>query len=340
MSTATRNNAPEAKLQRNPAQGKLFNALGRYRWEAILLAAVIGVFIYGAITTPAFARPFSLGQMIAGSLEIAIIGIGVAMLMIVGEIDISVGSVMGLTVTVLGQLFSSGVPLLAAIGIVLVMGAAIGALNGTLVLRLAVPSLVITVAALALYRGLSYVILGSEVVGGYPKWFTYLNTGRIGIFPVSTIIYIVLFAVAAYILHRTKTGRRMFAIGTSTPAARYAGVRVRAIKVGLFITSSTFAAVAGVMYTARLASSSPNAAVGFELYAITVALLGGISVFGGRGTLVGVFLATVLVMEVRTLLSLLSLPGQVQDLAVGVLLILVAVIFAFNRGGARSRTIT
>lgn len=309
--------------------------LARYRWESILVVAVIAVFVYGAISKPAFIQPFSLGQMIAGSLEIALLGLGVAMLMVVGEIDVSVGSVMGISVTVLGVLFAGGVPLVVAIVIVLVMGLAIGALNGILVIRLAVPSLVITVAALALYRGLSYVILGTNTISGFPQWFTYLSTGRIWIFPVSTLIYLVFVLLAAYVLHRTRTGRRMFAVGTSTAAAKYAGVRVGTIKLGLFMGSSALAAVAGILYASRLASSAPNAGNGFELYAITVALLGGVSVFGGRGTILGVFLATALVMEVRTLLSLHNLPGQVQDLAVGVLLIAVAVVFAFGRGGGR-----
>jgi rhamnose transport system permease protein len=247
-----------------------------------------------------------------------------ALLIIAREIDLSVASTLALSSVILGVLVRAHVPLLGSIPVVLVAGAAAGALNGFLVTGFNLPSLLVTLGTLALFRGIGYIILGTQSVNELPEELTNFGINSVGstAIPWTVMPFLVLAPVFATVLHCTALGRRIYAIGGNPLVALYAGVKVRLLRFGLFVASGFMCALAGIVFTARLSNARADNAVGFELDVITVTLLGGISVFGGRGSLTGVFWALGLVAIVRNVLGLNRVGGDGQGVAIGLLLIL------------------
>ena len=292
-------------------------------WESFLGVMAVGVFAYSAYFVPGFLSSFNISQAIAGVSEKALIVLPMALLIIAREIDLSVASILALTSVIFGVLIQAGMPLAAATGIVLICGAALGAFNGTLVAMLGLPSLVVTLATLAMFRGIGYIVLGSGSVNELPENLTNFGIDNVGGSPIPwTIVpFLVLAPVFAVILQRTAVGRRIYAIGGSPEAARYSGVRVRRIRFCLFVTSGLISAIAGMVFTARLANARASNAVGLELDVITIALLGGISVFGGKGRLTGVLWALALLAMIRNTLGLSLIGGDAQGTVIGLLLI-------------------
>ena len=211
-----------------------------------------------------------------------------------------------------------------AIGVALLVGLVAGCLNGLLVTKLALPSLVITIGTLALYRGLAYVVLGDQAVSDFPTSFTNLGFGSIPgtEIPWSGLIFAILVVIFVVALHFSRLGRQLYAMGNNKEAARFSGINVGRVKLMLFMLSGVIAALAGVIFTARFSSARPDNALGFELYVVTVVLLGGVNIFGGRGSLLGVVLAIFIVAILQNVLSLVNISGDIQSLAIGLLLIL------------------
>jgi len=211
-----------------------------------------------------------------------------------------------------------------AIGVALLVGLVAGCLNGLLVTKLALPSLVVTIGTLALFRGLAYVVLGDQAVSNFPTAFTNLGFGTIPgtELPWSSLIFVILVVIFVMVLHFSRWGRQLYAIGNNKEAARFSGINVSRVKLVLFILSGVIAALAGVIFTSRFSSARPDNAVGFELYVVTVVLLGGVNIFGGRGSLLGVVLAIFIVGVLQNVLGLVNISGDIQNLAIGLLLIL------------------
>ncbi len=255
--------------------------------------------------------------------EKSIMVLAMMLIIIVGEIDLSVASVLGLSSAILGFLFAAGWPLWLAMFVALVSGGLAGLVNGLLVTRVALPSLVVTLGTLALFRGAAYIVLGDRGISNYPDAFTEFGFGSIPgtQFPWTFLVFAALAVVVAVVLHGSWVGRQLFAIGNNQDAARFAGIPVARIKLLLFVVSGLVAALAGIIFTARFSSSRADNAVGFELDVITVVLLGGVNIFGGRGSLLGVLLALCTVGALRSALGLADYPDQVQSIVVGVLLI-------------------
>jgi rhamnose transport system permease protein len=292
-------------------------------WDSFLGLVVVALFTYAAIFVPGFATRFNISQAIAGVSEKALIVLPMVFLIIAREIDLSVASTLALTSVVLGVLIQAGVPLLVAIPLVLVCGATLGAFNGAMVTLLGLPSLVVTLGTLAMFRGIGYIILGSGSVNQLPAVLTDFGIYNVGNTPIPwTIVpFLVLAPVFAVVLQKTAIGRRIYAIGGNPETARYSGVAIRRIQFWLFVTSGVVCAIAGIVFTARLSNARANNAFGFELDIITIALLGGVSVFGGRGRLTGVLWALVLVAMIRNVLGLSQIGGDAQGTVIGLLLI-------------------
>ncbi len=294
-------------------------------WEALLvLLLLIGVVI-GSVLSPYFLSSFNLEYALPSNImEIAIMALPMTLIIIAGEIDLSVASLLGLTSVVLGLLWQSGHPIWVAIVVALLVGLVAGGLNGLLVTKLALPSLVVTIGTLALYRGLAYVVLGDQAVSNFPTAFTNLGFGTIPgtQLPWSGLIFAILAAIFVVVLHFSRWGRQLYAMGNNKEAARFSGINVSRVKLVLFILSGVIAALAGVIFTARFSSARPDNAVGFELYVVTVVLLGGVNIFGGRGSLLGVVLAIFIVAVLQNVMGLVNISGDIQSLAIGLLLIL------------------
>ncbi len=293
-------------------------------WEALLVVLLLVSILLGSLLSPYFLSGFNFYAVTSNIMEIAIMALPMTLIIIVGEIDLSVASVLGLASVVLGFLWQRSNSMPLAIIAALLVGLVAGYFNGVLVTRLALPSLVITIGTLALFRGLAYVVLGDQAVSNFPTAFTNFGFGTIPgtELPWSGLIFAALVLIFAVVLHFSRLGRQLYAMGNNKEAARFAGINVARIKLALFILSGLLAALAGVIFTARFSSARPDNAVGFELEVVTVVLLGGVDIFGGRGSLPGVVLATFIVAILQNILGLKNISGDIQSLAIGLLLIL------------------
>ncbi len=301
------------------------------RWETLLAVALVGLVVLGTSLSPFFLTPGNFSNLIAALMEVAIMALPMTLIIVAGEIDLSVESMAGLASAILGFLWAAGVPLSIAIPAVLIVGALGGLLNGLLVARAGLPSLVVTLGTLALFRGLALIVLGPRGVSNFPPAFTELGFGHVPgtLIPWPFVIFAVLALLLGILLHRTWIGRQVFAIGKSTGAARFSGVRVTRIRIGLFVLAGLIAALAGVILTSRLSSARADAGSGMTLTVVTVVLLGGVNIFGGSGTIPGVVLALLAVAVMQNALRLASVSVEVQSIALGLLLILSVVLPTF-----------
>ena len=292
-------------------------------WESFLAAMTLGLVAYGLLAVPTFATTFNLSQAIAGASERALMVLPMALLIIAREIDLSVASTLALSSVVFGAVLQGGAPLWLAVGAALATGLLCGAFNGALVTRLGLPSLVVTLGTLAMFRGIGYIVLGPGSVNVFPDAFTDFGIDTVddGVLPLTILPFLVLAPVFLFVLQTSTVGRRIYAIGGSPMAALYAGVRIERIRFGLFVAAGLVSSAAGVVFTARVANARADNALGLELDVITTVLLGGVSVFGGRGKLTGVFWALLLIGLVRNLLGLQHIGGDAQSMTIGLLLI-------------------
>lgn len=293
------------------------------RWETLLFGVLCLAVVANARLSEYYFGINNLANIFHLSIEKAFVVLIMALVIINGEIDLSVASVMGLAAAVLAYKFEGGASLETSILFALLAGLACGAVNGFFVAYLGIPSLVVTLAGLVAYRGVARVLLENRSVSGFPDWFTsFARDDFIGAFEATTYIFLLLFVVILVLLQFTSFGRYIYIIGNNREAAEYAGVPVKRVKMALFIMSGLIAAFAGLMYAARVGSIRANAAEGFELDIITIVLLGGVSIFGGTGTMLGVGLSLLVVLNLRNGMSLRNVNGSTQASVVGALLIL------------------
>ncbi len=297
--------------------------LRRLGWVGALALVTLALIAFAVLCVPHFATSFNVSQAAAGISERALLVLPTVLLIIAREIDLSVASTLALSSVVLGLLIQAGWPLWPAIAVVLLVGALAGLFNGLVVIGFGLPSLVVTLGTLALFRGIGYVLLGTASVNVLPDALTNFGIDNVGNSPLpwTLVPFLVLAPIFAIVLQHTPTGRRIYALGGNPSAALYSGVRVNRLRLALFVTSGVVCAIAGIVFTARLSNARADNAVGMELDVITVALLGGVSVWGGRGTLTGVLWALALVAVLRNVLGLSLIGGDAQGTAIGLLLI-------------------
>jgi rhamnose transport system permease protein len=301
------------------------------RWETLLVVALLALIVLGTYLSPFFLTAGNISNLIAALMEVAIMALPMTLIIVAGEIDLSVESMAGLASAILGFLWAAGVPLWIGIPVVLVVGALGGLLNGLLVARGGLPSLVVTLGTLALFRGLALIVLGPRGISDFPPAFTELGFGHVPgtLIPWPFVIFLGLALVLGIVLHRTWIGRQVYAIGKNSGAARFSGVRVTRVKVSLFVLAGIVAALAGIILTSRLSSARADAGTGMTLTVVTVVLLGGVNIFGGSGTIPGVVLAVLAVAVMQNALRLAHVTVEVQSIALGLLLILSVVIPTF-----------
>jgi rhamnose transport system permease protein len=255
-------------------------------------------------------------------MEIAVLALAMTIIIIHGDIDLSVASNVGFSAAVLGLSHEAGMPIAAAAVAALVTGTVLGAFNGVLVTGLGLPSLVVTLGTLALFRGMTQVVLGDGAVTGYPAPFLGADTIRVGPVPLPLLVFVLL-AVAAWVLmEKSGYGLRARLIGSNGRAAAFSGIRAGRSRLIAFALGGLMAGTAAVLITSRLGSTRSNTALGLELLVITVVVLGGTDIFGGRGTVGGTVVALFSVFAVRESLAINNVNGQVQDAVMGAILIL------------------
>lgn len=295
------------------------------RWEWFLVALIVVVAVVNTRLSPFFLNGTNLLRTTSDFMELGIMVLSMVFIIIAtGNVDLSIASTLGLTASLMGWLFMGGWNIWLAAAVAMGVGVLAGLLNGVLITRLKLPSLVVTLGTLSFYRGLAYTLLGDQAARGYPASFTYLGQGTLPgtRVPFSLLLFAVLAVVFGLVLHKTTFGRQLFAIGNNEPASRYSGVPVDRIKVIVFVLSSIMATLAGFVLAARYGSTRPDIGTGLELTVITITVLGGVSISGGSGTMVGAILALILVGILRFGMGLVNLQGQVQNIVIGLLLIL------------------
>jgi rhamnose transport system permease protein len=298
--------------------------LGHFRvWEILLLAVLVAIVAMNIARSPYYLGVGNIVNLFQLSIEKIIVALMLTLIIVNAEIDLSVASIMGLAAAVMAWLFQLGVPLPLAVLAAMASGALAGLNNGFWIAYLGLPSLAVTLAALIGYRGIARILLEDRAIGNYPEWFNALGQQPLlGPLTLSIIIFLVLFVVIAVALHRSALGRLVYVMGNSLETARYSGVRVQPVKLFLFVASGVVAALAGLLYAARLGSVRGDIAQGFELDIITMVLLGGVSIFGGSGNLIGVGLSILVILNLRNGMGLANITGNTQTSVIGALLIL------------------
>jgi rhamnose transport system permease protein len=294
-------------------------------WDAMVIVALVVVIVVGSLTIDGVGNPRFYRFVILEAIPIALIALPMTFVIITGEIDLSVASTVGLSCTFLGELWHLGVTALPVLVVLtLLLGAVLGAVNGIFITVFGLPSLAVTIGTLALYRGLAYVVLGDRAVADYPPTWTRSAIAPIPgtVIPWFVLVLATLAVVFGVLLYATPVGRSLYAIGNNTEAAAFSGISVARTKFWLFVAIGTTSALAGVFWTLRFASARADNATGLELSVVAAVLLGGVSIFGGRGGLVGVVAAVALLGTLRNALQLADVPANALTIVTGTLLIL------------------
>jgi len=292
-------------------------------WEVLLFGVAVLIFIFNSVASPYFLDAWNLSDATFNFTEKAMIAFAMALLVIAGEIDLSVAAIIALASTAMGAAVQAGfgTPVIVLIGIG--TGLLCGIFNGFLVSVMKLPSIVVTIGTMSLFRGISYIVLGDQAYGKYPADFAYFGQGYVfWVFSFEFVLFIVLAIAFAILLHATNFGRQIYTIGNNEFAARFSGIPVERIKFILFVLTGVMSGIAAVCLTSRLGSTRPSIAQGWELEVVTMVVLGGVSILGGSGTIGGVVIAAFVMGLVTFGLGLLNVPGIVMSIFIGLLLII------------------
>jgi rhamnose transport system permease protein len=296
-------------------------------WESLLFVVVVAIFIVNSFASPYFLDPWNLSDATFNFTEKALVALAMALVIISGEIDLSVASIIAIASTMMGTALQYGAGPFELVLVGLATGVVCGAINGWLVTGLGLPSIVVTIGTMSLFRGLAYIILGDKAYTGYPSDFAWFGQGYVWwVFSFELVLFVVMALVFYILLQRTSFGRLVYSIGNNQTAAMFSGVKVARVKFILFVLTGLMSGVAAVCLTSRLGSTRPSIATGLELEAITMVVLGGVAINGGSGSILGVVLAAIIMGLVTFGFGLLNVPGIVMSIFIGLLLILVIAI--------------
>ena len=295
-----------------------------FSWQTLLLTVAIGIFVINSFASPYFLDPWSLSDATFNFTEKALIALAMALVIISGEIDLSVAAIIALASTMMGIAlqFGADTPVLVVVG--LLSGLVCGAFNGLLVTGLGLPSIVITIGTMSFFRGISFIVLGDQAFKGYPIDFAYFGQGYVWwVISFEFVLFVVSAIIFYALLHKTNFGRQIFVIGNNPIAAQFSGVRVGRVKFLLFCLTGLMSGVAAILLTSRLGSTRPSIASGWELEIITFVVLGGVNILGGAGSILGVVIAAFIMGMVTFGFGLQNVPGIVMSVFTGALLICV-----------------
>lgn len=301
-----------------------------------LLGALIILMIYFTMFAPNFATTGNLIDVLRQMSMIAIISIGMTFVIITGEIDLSVGSLVAASSAIFGYfVIILGITMWLAVPLTLIVGMISGFVVATLRNKYAVPSFITTLGLLSIWRGVAYLVTGGSPITPFPESFSFLGSGTIGPVPISVVIMVVLFGVFYYILNKTTFGRFIYATGSNLKASQLSGIPVNKIKIIVFIITGALTALAGIILSSRLMSSTPTIANGWELDVIAAVIVGGTSLFGGRGSLIGTFLGALFIAVLSNGMVLLGVSPYLQLVVKGSIIVLAVLLTAIQSYGWR-----
>lgn len=315
------------------------------RPEAILLFAIVLIVVVSIIAIPNYLRPnpnYTFSTLLLNAAPILILLLPLTLIIATGEIDLSIGSVLGISSATFGLMFAAGVPLEVAGLVSVLTGGATGALNGALITMVGLPSLAVTIGTLALFRGIAVGILGTTSVTSFPPELTAFVRSTIPGTPIPWLL--VVFAVLAIafgvLLHLTAFGRGVFAIGLSPETAAFSGVNVARTKFVLFVLSGLTSALVGVLFTLQYSNAIGSNGSGFELRAVTAIVLGGVSIWGGTGTIWGAILGGLFIATINKSLQVLGIGDDAIYVITGAALIISVVIASVAAAISSRRRVT
>ncbi len=285
------------------------------------LLALLALVILFTVTNEFFFTGRNILNILVQMSVIAILAFGMTYVLMLGEIDLSVGSIVVLSGTVLGLSLAAGFNPIIAIILTILTGIFCGTLNGWISAYMRIPTFIVTVATMGIYRGIGYAITDSKPIPIDNPVIEWFGNGSIVGVPVPIIIMLIVLLIMHVVLTRTKFGRQIVLTGGNVEAAKFAGIKVKRLQLYVFMIMGSAAAIASVLMTSRLYSAQPNAAISFELDAIAAAVLGGTSLTGGRGTVMGTFIGALIIAVVNNGMNLLGLEYYFQNIVKGLIII-------------------
>jgi rhamnose transport system permease protein len=292
-------------------------------WESLLFIIFAGIVVANSLLSQYFLDPANLFDATLNFTEKAIIAMPMIFVIILGDIDISVASIIALSSLFMGMAGAAGAstPLLVAIG--LGVGLLAGLLNGFIITRFNIPAIAVTLGTMSLYRGISNAVLGDQAYTKYPADFGFMGQGYAiaNLVPFQLLVFLAIAAIAAVLRNSTVAGRYSLAIGNSKTAARFSGVPVERVRMAAFAATGFCSGIASVLLTSRIGSTRPNIASGWELDIITTVVLGGVAITGGKGNIPGVIIAIFLIGFMKFGMGVVNVPGKVMNIVTGALLI-------------------
>ncbi|WP_315110683.1 ABC transporter permease [Clostridium intestinale] len=297
------------------------------KWEWMLLIMLVVVNIANISASPNYANTNNIMNAMRDFLDKAIVVFPMALVILLGEIDISVASTMALSSVIMGMAYQAGVPMGVAIVIALLVGTACGFVNGIILVKFPeLSSMIVTLATQIIFRGIASILLQTNSVGGFPDWYNNLGWGKVGVIPIILIFTAIEAVFFIYLVHFTKFGRRTYAMGNSVVVSKFSGIKTNHVKLIIFTVTGLLAAVAAIFLASKMGSVRPDVAKGYELDIIAMVVLGGISSAGGKGNIAGCILSILVIGFLRYGLGLVNITSQVIMIIVGALLIIAVAI--------------
>ncbi|WP_318290758.1 ABC transporter permease [Peribacillus frigoritolerans] len=314
----------ELNIQKLNYQRKASNVKEMFKYPEML--TLIGFFVlctFFSFASGEFLSSENISNIIRQVSINGILAVGMTFVILTGGIDLSVGSVMAFTGTIMvGLMINNGMPAIAAVLIGIILGALLGYINGLFISRARIPAIIVTLAMMEVARGLALLYTGGYPLSGVSKSFTFIGRGYLfGVIPMPAVIMILVFIVAYIILNHLPIGRYIYAIGGNEEAVRLSGVKVKRIKTFVYLISGITASISGLIMTSRLASGQPMAGEGYELDAIAAVVLGGTSIAGGRGHIFGTILGALLLGVLSNGLNLMDVSPYVQRVLKGAIIV-------------------
>ncbi len=309
------------------------------RWEMILVYIFIVINVVLAVLRPnLYFAEGTIQSIIQSGMDLSFMVLGMIFVLMLGDIDVSVASIMIVACMVMGLMYQSGIPSVIAVIAGVGAGALCGAFNGVLVAKFKMPAVIVTIATSMLFRGIVKIILDVNSLKKFPDWFSELAWGNLGgVVPYALICFFAVAVVFAIILHKTRFGRELYIIGNSATVAEYSGIRVVRTKIMVFVIMGITAAISAIFFAGRLGGVSSSMGEGYELRVIAIAVLGGVSTLGGKGNAYGPIIATLIMAFLSKTLDLLEVHANVQKIIIGIILIIAVMIPMLMDIAARSK---
>lgn len=295
------------------------------RWEAVLVLVLLLVNVFNTMSSPYYLSVTGLLDATRDFMDKSFIVFPMAMIILMGEIDISVGASIALSSVIMGVAYNAGngIPMVAALLLALLVGTACGLINGLLLTRFKELSpMIVTLSTMTIYRGIAYIILKDQAAGKFPSWFQKFGWGTVGPVPYVLIVFAVLAVIFTIVLNKTKLGRRIYAIGSNRTASIFSGIKVDQIRILAYTLAGFMSGLTAIFLTSRMSSTRPNIGYMYELDIISMVVLGGISTSGGKGRLAGALISIFVIGYLKYGLGLNNISSQILMIVIGLLLII------------------